>query len=110
MTDLLQQPEDSAQKGVLSDDYRPVKCPALSQRDLTDGCVLHHPERETVYTLNSTASFVLTFCTGDYSLAQIAQETSRAFALDPEEAFRDIVSVVSALKSENLLAPRDCGG
>ena len=107
MTELLQKPDDAGR--MLPVTYRPRKSTVLKQKDLRDGCVLHDQSKGTVYTLNSTASFILTFCTGDYSLEQIASETALAFGLQPENARRDVVSTVWTLQNEGLLEPGRCG-
>lgn len=106
MTGVLQNPDDSGQGGMLQAAYRPRKGTSLQQRDLQDGCMLHDRRTGTVYTLNGSASFILTFCTGDYPLEQIAVETATAFGLQPEDALRDVISIVRTLRNEGLL---DCG-
>jgi hypothetical protein len=109
LTVALQKPDDPAQGGMLQPAYRPRKGPSLLQRDLRDGCVLHDKRTGIVYTLNTSASFILTFCTGDYPLEQIAVETATAFGLRPEEALRDVVSIVQTLRNEGLLDPGSIG-
>ena len=103
MTELLQNSNDASE--MLSATYRPRKRNVLKQKDLRDGCVLYDQSKGTVYTLNSTASFILTFCTGDYSLEQIALETALAFGLQPENALRDVISTVRTLHKEELFEP-----
>ncbi|MGC2062143.1 MAG: PqqD family protein [Thermodesulfovibrionales bacterium] len=108
MTGVLQKPDDPAHGGMLQETCRPRKVTSLLQRDLRDGCVLHNQETGIVYTLNSSASFILTFCTGDYSLAQIAVETATAFGLQAEDALRDVISTVRTLLNAGLLDPGIC--
>ena len=100
---VLQKPNDAVPGGMLPVTCRPRKATALKQRDLRDGCVLHDRRKGTVCTLNSTASFILTFCTGDYSLEQIALETALAFGLQPENALQDVITTVWTLQKEELL-------
>lgn len=109
MTGVLQKQDDPAHEGMLQATYRPRKGTSLQQRDLRDGCVLHDQRTGLVYTLNSSASFILTFCTGDYPLAQIAVETATAFGLQPEDALRDVISTVRTLRDEGLLDHGICG-
>lgn len=105
LTGVLQKTGDPAPGGMLQPTYHPRKGTSLQQRDLRDGCVLHDQGTGIVYTLNSSASFILTFCTGDYPLAQIAVETAKAFGLQPEDALRDVISTVRTLLDEGLLDP-----
>lgn len=110
LTKVPQKPDnDSAHGGMLQTSYRPRKGTSLQQRDLRDGCVLHDRGTGLVYTLNSSASFILSFCTGDYPLAQIAVETATAFGLQPEDAMRDVISTVRTLRNEGLLDTGICG-
>lgn len=102
-TGVLQNPDDPEQGDMLQPTYRPRKGTTLLQKDLRDGCVLHDRTTGIVYTLNSSASFILTFCTGDYPLAQIAVETAAAFGLQPADALRDVISTVQVLRNEGLL-------
>ncbi|MBA4374010.1 MAG: hypothetical protein C0402_14260 [Thermodesulfovibrio sp.] len=101
LTGVPQKPNEHGD--MLLSTYRPRKGTSLLQRDLMDGCVLHDRESGLVYTLNSSASFILTFCTGDYPLGQIAVETATAFGLQAEDALRDVISTVRTLLDEGLL-------
>ncbi len=85
--------------------YRPMKAENISQKDLTDGCVLYHAQKGAVYTLNRTASFILTYCNGGSTVEEIAQQSALAFGLEPDEAMRDVSSMISVLKDQELLIP-----
>lgn len=109
MTGVPQKPDDPAQGSWLQPTYCPRKGSFLQQRDLRDGCVLHDQRTGLVCTLNSSASFILTFCSGDYPLSQIAVETATAFGLRPEDAMRDVIATVQTLRKEGLLDPESSG-
>ncbi len=85
--------------------YRPVKAETISQTDLRDGCVLYDAHGGTVCTLNRTASFILTYCDGGNTIDDIARQSALAFGLSPEEAKRDVISIISDLEQEELLEP-----
>lgn len=86
-------------------DYRPMKSAAIEQKDLRDGCVLYDAHKGVVYTLNRTASFVLTYCNGGSTVEEIARQSALAFGLKHEEAMEDIISLISFLKQEELVEP-----
>ncbi len=90
---------------LMSDTYRPVKPETISQKDLKDGCVLYDARKCAVYTLNRTASFILTYCNGGSTIEEIARQLTLAFGLAPKEAMRDVVSIISDLQEEELLGP-----
>ena len=90
---------------LMSGDYRPMKSATLEQKDLKDGCVLYDAHKGAVYTLNSTASFVLTYCNGDSTIEEIARQSALAFGLKHEEARQDIISIISFLQEEQLVVP-----
>lgn len=90
---------------LMPDDYRPMKSAAIEQKDLKDGCVLYDAHKGAVYTLNSTASFVLTYCNGDSTIEEIARQSALAFGLKHEEARQDIISIISFLQEEELVVP-----
>ncbi len=85
--------------------YRPKMTETVEQRDLRDGCVLYDAHKGAVYTLNSTASFILTYCNGDSTIEEIARHSSSAFGLNPDEAMKDVMSMISALHEEELVGP-----
>ncbi len=85
--------------------YRPVKAEAILQKDLSDGCVLYDAHKGAVYTLNRTASFILTYCNGGSTIEEIARQSALAFGLTPDEAMRDVISMISVLQEEELLVP-----
>ncbi len=85
--------------------YRPVKAENISQKDLTDGCVLYDAKKGAVYTLNRTASFILTYCNGGSTVEEIARQSALAFGLTQDEAMRDVSSRISVLKDQELVMP-----
>jgi len=91
--------------GLMPRAYRPMKAKTIEQKDLQDGCVLYDAHKGAVYTLNSTAAFILTYCNGDSTIEEIAQQSARAFGLAPEEAMRHVVSMISVLQEEKLVGP-----
>ena len=91
---------------LMPGDYRPMKAKTIEQKDLRDGCVLYDAHKGAVYTLNSTASFILTYCDGDSTIEDIARQSELAFGLTPDEAMRDVISMLSFLQEEKLLGPR----
>jgi len=90
---------------LMPGDYRPMKSATLEQKDLKDGCVLYDTHKGAVYTLNSTASFVLTYCDGGSTIEEIARQSALAFDLKYEVAMQDIVSIISFLQEEELVVP-----
>jgi len=97
--------ENAWRDGLMPGDYRPMKSVTIEQKDLRDGCVLYDTHKGAVYTLNSTASFVLTYCDGDSTVEEIARQSALAFGLKPEEAMRDIISIITFLQGEELVGP-----
>ncbi len=97
--------EKDGRDRLLPGTYRPMKAENISQKDLTDGCVLYDSQKGTVYTLNRTASFILTYCNGGSTVEEIAQQSALAFGLEPNEAMRDVRSMISVLKDQKLLMP-----
>ena len=98
--------ETNRSDGLMPLAYRPVKSATLEQKDLKDGCVLYDAHNGSVYTLNSTASFILTYCNGDSTIEEIARQSALAFGLKPENAMRDVISMISFLQKEELVGPR----
>lgn len=88
---------------LLPGTYRPMKAETLSQKDLGDGCVLYDANRGAIYTLNRTASFILTYCNGGSTVEEIARQSAVAFGLTPDEAMRDVISMISVFQEEELL-------
>ena len=97
--------ESDRRDGLMPGDYRPMKAKNIEQKDLRDGCVLYDANKGAVYTLNSTASFILTYCNGDCTIEDIARQSALAFGLEPEDAMRDIISMISFLQEEELVTP-----
>ena len=83
--------------------YCPMKAKTIEQKDLRDGCVLYDAHKRVAYTLNSTASFILTYCNGDSTIEEIAWQLALAFGLKPEEAMRDVISIISVLQEEEVV-------
>ncbi len=83
--------------------YRPRERGNLQRKDLHDGCVLYDREKGSVYALNITSSFYLTYCTGDYTLEQIARESALATGIDTEEALKDVVSTIALFHENGIL-------
>jgi len=98
--------ETDRRDGLMPGVYRPMKAKTIEQKDLRDGCVLYDAHKGDVYTLNSTASFILTYCNGDSTIEEIARQSALAFGLTPEEAMRDVISMISVLQEEELVGPR----
>jgi hypothetical protein len=83
--------------------YRPSMKNSLLQSDLQDGCVIYDRDKGSVLALNITSSFYLTYCTGDYTLEQIAVESSLVTGLKTEEALKDIISTIMLFQENGLL-------
>jgi len=92
-------------EALMPGDYRPMKSAAIEQKDLKDGCVLYDARKGAVYTLNSTASFVFTYCNGGITIEEIARQAALAFGLKLEVAKRDISSIISFLQEQELVGP-----
>ncbi len=91
--------------GAMAGTYRPMKAETISQKDLRDGCVLYDAHKGAVYTLNPTASFILTYCNGDSTIEEIARQSALAFGIAHDEAMKDVISMISVLQEEELLVP-----
>jgi hypothetical protein len=74
--------------------------------DDTDGVVLH-VRNKTYYSLNETAVAILQACTGERSLAQIAQGLTESYEVGAEEALAEVCELVQMMLAEGLvrLAP-----
>lgn len=83
--------------------YCPVVKDNLLQNDLQDGCVIYDNKKGSVIALNITSSFYLTYCTGDYTLEQIAAESALVTGLKNEEALKDVVSTIMLFQENGLL-------
>jgi len=97
--------ETDRKDGSMAGTYRPMKAETISQKDLRDGCVLYDSHKGALYTLNPTASFILTYCNGGSTIEEIARQSALAFSIAPDEAMKDVISMISVLKEEGLLVP-----
>ena len=101
----MEKAEADRRHGLMHGAYRPIKAETIEQKDLRDGCVLYDAHKGAVYTLNSTASFILTYCNGKSTSEEIARQSALAFGLTPREAMRDVMSLITVLQEEELVGP-----
>jgi hypothetical protein len=83
--------------------YRPMIRNSLQRNDLKDGCVIFDKENGSVLALNITSSFYLTYCTGDYTLDQIADDTALVMGIGKEESFKNTASTIMLFQENGLL-------
>jgi hypothetical protein len=70
--------------------------------DDSDGVVLHVGNK-TYYSLNETAVAILQACTGEKSLAQIAEDLTASYEVGPDEALAEVFELVQTLLDEGLV-------
>jgi len=78
--------------------------PTIVSRDIAGEMILvpirqKAGDLESVYTLNTTASFVWERLDGERTLAEIKGELLERFEVDEDEAERDMVELVAQLES-----------
>lgn len=88
--------------GTLDERFR--QDPTIVSRDIAGEMVLvpirqKAGDLESVYTLNTTASFVWERLNGERTLEEIKEELLERFEVDEDEAERDMVELVAQLES-----------
>jgi len=80
----------------------PRRSPGLDIDATDEGYIVYRPELDRVHYLNPTAAVVLEFCTGENSIAEIAQLAQHVFGLPvaPDSVVRE---AIGKLRDEGLL-------
>jgi hypothetical protein len=69
-----------------------------------DGALLFNPENDRIFVLNGTGFFIWDLCTGDLSLAQIAERIKTAFEGVPEADIEtDVEQIVQDLSAAGFV-------
>jgi hypothetical protein len=78
----------------------------ISIAEIDDGMALLDEDSGEYFTLNPTAALVVRSLLGGLTPAHAAEELTREYAVDDDNAKRDVDELLSALKAANLLAPK----
>jgi hypothetical protein len=84
---------------------RPERAPDLEVLELVAGLTVRQPESLRVHQLNNTASVVFELCDGRLTVAGIAAEVARTFALDAAP-LAEVAACVAGLQQAGVLARR----
>ena len=91
--------------GNLHPEANPCRSDAIEIKAMTDGYIVHQPERDRIHYLNHTAALVLELCTGRVSVEDISRMIGDAFDLTEPPA--DYVETcVERLIAKELMVPR----
>ena len=77
--------------------------PDVILQESGDEAVLILPARGQVKVLNDTGAFIWKNLNGKHTLEEIAQALSRAYAVQSEDALRDVLAFVGALAERGLV-------
>ncbi len=83
------------------------KNPVLAWREIDGEIVIVSPIDSVLHELNETGSFVWKHLDGHRPAAEIAASLAVEYDVKPEEALRDIETLVEELASRQLLLPVD---
>lgn len=83
--------------------WTPTVAPGLDVNEVTDGYVVHQPDRDRVHYLNHTAAIVLELCTGRTAACSMPELLRESYGLDapPEE---EVVQCLDTLRKEGLIS------
>ena len=76
---------------------------AVLAREVEDGMLLLDTESERIHQLNQTASFIWKTCDEVDSSEEIAALLAKQFDIDEGVAARDVIEMLSKLRSLNLI-------
>ncbi len=75
---------------------------------IADGeVVIATPDSQRALVLNASAAIVVSLCTGDYRVREIAQLFSETLGIEIDRAQRDVLSLLVELRSQGLLVSDD---
>jgi hypothetical protein len=76
---------------------------AVLAREVEDGMLLLDTESDRIHQLNQTASFIWKTCDEAASSEEIAALLAKQFDIDEAVAARDVIEMLSKLRSLNLI-------
>lgn len=84
-------------------DWEPRAVPGLDVNEVTDGYVVHQPDRDRVHYLNHTAAILLELCTGRIPAARMPELLRETYSLSaaPDE---EVVHCLASLRKEGLIS------
>ena len=83
------------------------KNPILAWREIDGEIVIVSPSDSVLHELNETGSFVWKQLDGHRPAAEIATGLAAEYDVRPEDALRDIETLVGELASRHLVVPAD---
>lgn len=83
--------------------YRPLRDAAATELDIGEGLVLYREDSGLVHHLNDSASIVWHLCTGEATVAQLAQEIAEEYELEPRELLAQVSALVGELDALGLV-------
>lgn len=81
---------------------RPERASGLEINEMEDGFILYDPRTDRVHFLNHSCCFVLEYCNGKHSVAEIAEIMKQAWKLE-STPLEEVAAVVRQLTDEGLL-------
>ena len=83
--------------------WRPKTVGGLEVNAVSDGYIVHQPDRERVHYLNHTAAILLELCTGRTAAADLPELMRLAYNL-PEAPGKEVEECLRTLREEGLIA------
>lgn len=83
--------------------WRPKTVDGLQVNAVSDGYIVHQPERERVHYLNHTAAVLLELCTGRTAAADLPELIRLAYDL-PAAPGKEVEDCLRMLREEGLIA------
>jgi hypothetical protein len=80
----------------------PKRAEGIEVNEVTDGCIVHQPDRGRVHYLNNTAAIVLELCNGQTPAAEMPRLIQRAFELKASPA-EEVDECLQTLRREALI-------
>lgn len=83
-------------------DLCPLRVPDVELNEVTDGFLVHQPDRDRVHYLNPTAAFVLEICDGTRRASELPELVAEAFQLGAPPV-DDVAACLTLLLDEGLV-------
>ncbi|MBN2804389.1 MAG: PqqD family protein [Deltaproteobacteria bacterium] len=87
---------------MIKADSIPTYNSKVAYRNIDDQIVIVQPLDENILTLNKTGSFIWTLIE-KISVDEIADEVVKKFEVNKDEALKDVIELLTALKEKNLI-------
>ena len=75
----------------------------IKQKNLDDGCVLLNKEKDEIYTLNLTASYIWEMCDGSHSVGQIIDDLTDICNLKKDNIENEVHSIINDFIEKELI-------